>query len=161
MTVLRHSRYLSIFVLETFLLCANAQESTTNLSCAGQLEFNTDAKREVKQSVVSVVLDTKSKVLQISDLWGCLMDMAPPSGGQSDGLSCISPLPVQVSEREFIFALDRTNTTYATKTTLTLNRYTGALSVQSFAVALPAAKASWSNFVVEGTYACTIQQRKF
>ena len=162
MRALRRLRYIAAFVCGVLLPpYANAQESIIYLSCAGQLEFNTDAKREVKPSIVSVALDVNSNALQISDLWGCLLDMAPSTSERSGGLSCKGPLPVKVNDQEVSFALERTGAAYATRTTLTLNRYTGSLSVRSLAVALPAAKASWINFIAEGTYACSKQQRKF
>ena len=149
-----------ILALVASLSPAGAQEAVTNLSCSGQVEFATDGRREVKRSSVNVALDLQAQVVEISDVWGCVLDFAV-SSGLSEGLSCNGRLPVSVSEREITFSREQASTKYATRTVFTLNRYSGSLTVNSLAIALPESRATWKSAFVTASFVCSSQQRRF
>ena len=139
---------------------AAAGETPVILSCVGDAEFNTDNRIERKPLSVDLALDVAAKTAQFSGMWGCLTDFAESTPTQLSD-ACLLTLPVFVSERDVSFTKAATGDRYATQTSFSLSRYTGTLSVRSFAVALPAAKAQWTNFIISAALSCAPQTRKF
>jgi hypothetical protein len=135
-----------------------AQVAAIVLGCQGEMEVTTDNRIEKKSLAVDVLLDVTERRAKFSDMWGCLADM-----GSSDSRSgiCISALPVSVSDQEVTFFKEQTNERYTTTTSFALNRYSGRLSVRSSAIALPAAQAKWTVFLLNANLACAPLAKKF
>ena len=139
---------------------AAAGETPVILSRVGDAEFNTDNRIERKPLSVDLALDVAANTAQFSGMWGCLADFAESTPTQMSD-ACLRNLPVIVSERDVSFTKAATGDRYATQTSFFLSRYTGALTIRSLAVALPAAKAQWTNFIVSAALSCAPQTKKF
>ena len=158
MHTLNSTKLSLLAILAAFVAPASAEDSLY-LVCSGDIETTTDlTKKERTQETVDVVVDPVSSTVEIDGYWGCMADM-----GVADPTKykCLGKQPITVSEPEFRFFARSENEMFEGHTSFTINRYSGALSVNSMALARPAAKATWHFVSISARLQCSRQRKSF
>ena len=128
--------------------------------CQGELETRRDATLERKTISVNVALDIADMSIELDGYWGCLADMGNISAKPQE-YRCLGRQPVRIGEGEATYSSESDSDSYFGQTNLVLNRYSATLTVNSFALAKPQAKATWTTISVSGRLQCTSQDKKF
>lgn len=158
MNTLNSTKLSVLAILSAFLAPASAQDSLY-LVCSGDIETTTDiTKKERNQETVDIVLDLVSSTVEIDGYWGCMADMGV---AEPTKFKCHGKQPITVSEPEFRFFAKSENEMFEGQTSFTINRYSGALLVNSMALARPAAKATWHFVSISARLQCSRQKKSF
>lgn len=152
---------LLIFAVWSLAAAAVHAQSTVRLLCKGQLETRRDgASSAQKTAAVDVAIDLSAGTIDIDGDWGCLSDIGK---GISSAIEyhCDGPQKARITDSEVHFFAKTDGPLYSGQSNVQVNRYSATFTVNSQAIANPAAKATWALIQVSGKLQCSSQDRKF
>lgn len=154
----RFFRKLLLVCLGTLTASSAIAQQTIILKCEGELESSLDDRKDLKRTSIDVLINLTESTFEAEGFWGCLANLGEPFSVKS---RCDGTLPLLVSDSEFRFGAKSSNDLYDASTVLVINRYTGMLTVNSSAIAKPAAKARWTLMLISGRSQCAPQAKRF
>jgi hypothetical protein len=132
------------------------------LLCSGEIVSVTDLKKkEVDKLFLNVTIDLDKRTIRIPEFWGCFADIGNLDAPHKRQACAGEPLPITITPEEFTFHDKSEDWSFTGKTSLTINRYSGTLTISSIATAKPAARATWWIINTDGKLMCTTPTKKF
>lgn len=137
----------------------SAQE-ISNLECKGELRTESDyaPSNQTQMTSVDVRLDPQQKVISIDGWWGCVAHLGEDFASAK---KCGPNLPVVITESAVEYFGNSANEKYQGSTVVTINRFSGRMTVFSNATALPPAGAKWGHMMINGQFTCKSSKKLF